>query len=727
VPRRNLAARAGHWSARHRKLAIGGWLAFVVIAFVLGGAIGTKELADEDTGNGSSRTADAAVSRADFPEKADEQVLVQGRKGTVTVDDAAFQAGVKDVVKKIDGAPNTNEVMDPFAAGNDGQISKDRKSALVTFSIPDDENATDAIVDSSLAATAAAQRAHPDLRIEQFGDASADKALSASLDDDFKRAEFLSLPITLLILIVAFGALIAAGVPLLLGMTAVIATLGLVGPISQIVPMEESAASVILLIGLAVGVDYSMFYLRRKMEERDAGRSSEAALEFAAATSGRAVLVSGLTVLIAMSGMFLAGNAVFTSFAVGTMLVVAVAMLGSVTVLPAVLSKLGDNVEKARVPFIGRLRHRNHGESRVWGWVIDRSLRRPVIATVLATGVLVVLALPALNMKTINPGAAGLPHDLPIMQTYDRIQAAFPGGPMPALVVVEADDVTTPAVQKGIDELKATASGPTSTIVSPNKNVAIVSIPLPGNGTDEVSDAALVKLRQQTIPATIDRVPGTEVNVTGMTAGSKDFNDKMQARLPVVFAFVLGLAFLLLLVTFRSIVVPLKAIVLNLLSVGAAYGVITWIFQDGHLEGLLNFESVGGITSWLPLFLFVILFGLSMDYHVFIISRIREAVDRGERTDDAVAHGIKATAGVVTSAAVVMVAVFAIFATLSMIEFKQMGVGLAVAILLDATLVRAVLLPAVMKLLGERNWYLPRQLSWLPKFQHESAPEPSRA
>ncbi len=727
MPRRNLAARAGRWSARHRKIAIGGWLAFVVIAFVLGGAIGTKELADEDTGNGSSRTADTAISRADFPEKLDEQVLVQSRDKTLTVDDAAFQTGIKNVVTKIDAARDTNEVMDPLAAGNEGQISEDRRSALVTFSIPDDETKIDAIVDSSLAATAAAQRANPELRIEQFGDASADKALGASLDDDFQRAEFLSLPITLIILIVAFGALVAAGVPLLLAITAVIGTLGLVGPISQFVPMEESANSVILLIGLAVGVDYSMFYLRRKMEERDAGRSSEAALEFAAATSGRAVLVSGLTVLIAMSGMFLAGNAVFTSFAVGTMLVVAVAMIGSVTVLPAVLSKLGDNVEKGRVPYIGRLRHRNHGESRAWAWVIDRSLKRPVVATLLATGVLVVLALPALHMKTINPGAAGLPHDLPIMQTYDRIQAAFPGGPMPALVVVEADDVTKPAVQKGIDELKATASGPTSTIVSPNRNVAIVSIPLPGNGTDEVSDAALMKLRDQTIPATIDRVPGTEVNVTGMTAGSKDFNDKLASRLPVVIAFVLGLAFLLLLVTFRSVIVPLKAIVLNLLSVGAAYGVITWIFQDGHLEGLLNFESVGGITSWLPLFLFVILFGLSMDYHVFIISRIREAVDGGERTEDAVAHGIKATAGVVTSAAMVMVGVFSIFATLSLIEFKQMGVGLAVAIALDATLVRAVLLPAAMKLLGERNWYLPKRLHWLPKFEHESAPEPSRA
>jgi uncharacterized membrane protein YdfJ with MMPL/SSD domain len=722
VPKRNLAARAGYWSAKHRKIAIGGWLAFVLIAFVLGGAIGTNTLADEDSGNGESRVADTAIAQADFPDKDDEQVLVQARDGKLTIDDPAVRAGIEDVVAGLEKARHADEVRSPLEPGNEGQISEDRRSALVTFSIPDPEENADGLVDPSLAATAAAQKANPELRIEQFGDASADKALGAALDDDFKRAEFLSLPITMIILIVAFGALVAAGVPLLLAITAVVGTLGLVGPISQIVPMEESANSVILLIGLAVGVDYSMFYLRRKMEERDAGRSSEAALEFAAATSGKAVLVSGVTVMIAMAGMFLAGNAVFTSFAVGTILVVAVAMLGSVTVLPAVLSKLGDNVEKGRVPYLGRLRHRNHGESRVWGWVIDKSLKRPVISVVGATAVLVVLALPALNMKTINPGTAGLPHDMPIMQTYERIQSAFPGGPLPALAVVQADDVTAAPVQKGIEELKATASGPTDVTVSPDKSVAIVSLPLPGNGTDERSDTALIKLRDTTIPQTIGKVPGTETNVTGMTAGSKDFNDKMNSRLPIVFAFVLGLAFLLLLVTFRSVIVPLKAIVLNLLSVGAAYGILTYVFQDGHFEGLLNFESVGGITSWLPLFLFVILFGLSMDYHVFIISRIREAVDQGMKTDDAVAHGIKATAGVVTSAAVVMVAVFAIFATLSMIEFKQMGVGLAVAILLDATLVRAVLLPAAMKLLGERNWYLPRQLNWLPKWEHETAP-----
>jgi RND superfamily putative drug exporter len=343
--------------------------------------------------------------------------------------------------------------------------------------------------------------------------------------------------------------------------------------------------------------------------------------------------------------------------------------------------------------------------------------------------VLVALAIPALKLHTVNPGVAGIPHNLPIMQTYDRIQAAFPGGPMPATVVVQADDVTVPAVRDGIAALTRQAlatgemSGPVQTRVSPNRHVAVVDIPLHGDGTDAASETALAALRGDVIPATLGRVDGVRADVTGMTAGSKDFNDAMKGRLPFVFAFVLGLAFVLLLVTFRSIVVPLKAIVLNLLSVGASYGILTWVFQDGHLEGPLAFNSLGGVTSWLPLFLFVILFGLSMDYHVFIISRIREAVDRGMRTSDAVGHGIKSTAGVVTSAAIVMVAVFSIFATLSALEFKQMGVGLAVAVLIDATIVRAVLLPAAMKLLGERNWYLPSWLEWLPHVRHEVEPE----
>jgi uncharacterized membrane protein YdfJ with MMPL/SSD domain len=734
VQSQNLASRAARWSAGHRKTAIFGWLAFVIAATLIAGAIGgQKTIADEDYGNGSSKVADKAIADANFRDSAEEQVLVQG-KGSVKVGDVAFTGAVKDTVSRLEALKGVDRVKSPLAKGNEGQISKDGRSALVTFEIPGDDDVTESRVDGTLAASAAVQKANPQVFVGQFGDASSDKAISKAFEDDFQKAEVLSLPITLLILVVAFGSLVAAGVPLLLGLTAVFATIGLLAPISQLYPMDESVNSVVLLVGLAVGVDYSMFYLRRKMEERDAGRSKEDALAFAAATSGQAVLISGLTVMIAMAGMFFAGSIVFQSFAVGTILVVGVAVIGSLTVLPAVLSKLGDNVEKGRVPIVGRMRHRSHGESRVWGWILDRVLRRPVVSLLVSGAILVGLAIPALNMHTANPGTSGLPRSLEVMKVYDRIQAAFPGGPIPAIVAVQAHDVTTPEVQAGIKAMsdRALATGqmsePVTTDISPDKSVEIVSIPMHGNGTDATSNAALAQLRDDVLPATIDRVGGVEANVTGMTAGSKDFNDSMTSHLPIVFAFVLGLAFLLLLVTFRSIVIPLKAIVLNLLSVGAAYGILTYVFQEGHGESLLGFKSFGGITSWLPLFLFVILFGLSMDYHVFIISRIREAVDRGMKTDDAVAFGIKQTAGVVTSAAVVMVAVFSIFGSLSMVEFKMMGVGLAAAVLIDATIVRGVMLPAAMKLLGEWNWYLPKRLDWLPRISHEHAlPEPAGA
>ena len=736
MPKQNLAARAGRWSAQHRKRAILGWILFVVLATVIGGAVGQRMLAEEDMGNGESRAADQAVADAGFPKESGEQVLVEARGGQkLTVRDGKFTAAVGDVVTKLKATPHVKEVESPYAKGNEGQLSKDNTAALVTFKIAGEDDVAKDRVGATLAATKAAQEANPDLRIEQFGDASADKALSAAFDKDFQKAEVLSLPITLVILILAFGSLVAAGLPLLLALTAVMGTIGLLGPLSQIVALDEAISSVVLLVGLAVGVDYVMFYVRREMEERDAGKGPEAALEAAAATSGRAVLISGFTVIVAMAGMFLAGSAVFLSFGVGTILVVAVAVLGSVTVLPAMLSWLGEKgwTEKGRVPYLGRLRHRNHGESRVWGAILDRVLKRPVVSVVLAGGLMIALAIPAFSMHTINPGVAGLPRSLPIMQTYDRIQEKFPGGPLPASVVVQADDVNAPQVQAGIAELQKVAADtkgfgqPITTTTNPGNDLEIVDIPLAGDGTDAKSEAALATLRDSVVPQTLGGVPGVEVNVTGMTAGSKDFNDTIKSHLPIVFAFVLGLAFILLLVTFRSIVIPIKAIVLNLLSVGASYGILTLVFQDGHGESLLNFHSLGGITSWLPLFLFVILFGLSMDYHVFIISRIREAVDGGMSTDRAVAYGIKQTAGVVTSAAVVMVAVFSIFATLSATEFKQMGVGLAAAILIDATIVRAVLLPASMKLLGDWNWYLPRKLSWLPKFDHERAPEPAKA
>jgi uncharacterized membrane protein YdfJ with MMPL/SSD domain len=733
---RNFAARAGRWSAQHRKKAILGWLLFVVVATIAGNLVKQNQLAESATGNGESKRGDMIVDAADFPKKASEQVLIQPRAAGAKAGDAAVTAAVRDVVARLQKTPGVTEIESPLdPAQRTTTVSRDGRSVVVNFKIPGDDKRTQELVAAPMAAVAAAQKAHPGLRVEEFGDASANRVLSKEDDKNQKKSELFSYPATLVILLAAFGAFVAAGVPLLLGATSVLAAVGLLGPLSQLTALDSNVAVVIGLIGLAVGVDYAMFYLRREMEERDKGRSPEEALEIAAATSGRAVLISGLTVMVAMAGMFMAGSPVFTSFGIGTILVVGVAMLGSLTFLPAMLSFLSRKgwTEKGRVPWVAKRRHASRGESRVWGAVLDRVLRHPVVSIVIAGGLLVALSIPALGLQFKNPGVDGYSRGLPILQTYDRIQAAFPGGAIPAVTVVKAKDVTTPQVRAAIKQLhdKAIATGelmePSSVDVSPDKTVATIALSVKGSGTDAASDHSVEVLRNDVVPATVGRLPGAEVAVTGMTAGSKDFLDVMKARLPLVFAFVLSLAFVLLLVTFRSIVVPIKAIVLNLLSVGAAYGLLVLIFQDGHGEKALDFQSVGGITSWLPLFLFVVLFGLSMDYHVFILSRVREAVDRGMRTEDAVGHAIKSTAGVVTSAAIVMVAVFASFTLSTDQQMKQLGVGLAAAILIDATIVRAVLLPATMKLLGGRNWYLPKRLSWLPKFDHEPEPAVSRA
>jgi uncharacterized membrane protein YdfJ with MMPL/SSD domain len=726
------AARAGRWSAKNRKKAIWGWLAFVAVAFVVGQAIGTVKPSNQNDYIGQSGKAEKLFDDH-YPKQSDEQVLVQAKQGGHATDPAVRKA-VDDVVAGVSHKPGVTEVKSPFANGNGDQVSKDGRSVLVKFKINGDEDKTQKLVDPIETAVDKAKSGNPAVFVGQFGDASANKAIDKSFSDDFKKAEQLSLPITLIILVFAFGALVAAGVPLLLGLSAVMATLGLVAIPSHFIAMDDAVQSVILLVGLAVGVDYTLFYLRREREEKRRGAGKLEAVHTAAATSGRAVLVSGFTVMVAMAGMFFAGGRTFTGLGVGAIIVVAVAMIGSVTVVPAILAWLGDRVDKGRIPFLHKRMSRNGGESRVWNTVLGVVLRRPLASAVAAAGVLIVLAIPAFNMHTVLTGTDDLPRKLEVMKVYDRMQAAFPGGQIPAVVAIQGDDVTTPQIVAATKEMGNRAfatgkmNGPLDVTVSPDKHVASVAIPMKGDGTDQSSEDALAALRGGIVQHTVGATPGVQnAYVSGMAAQTKDFNDLVKANAPIVFAFVLSLAFILLLVTFRSIVIPIKAIILNLLSVAASYGVLVWIFQDGHFQNLLGYKSNGGVVSWLPLFLFVILFGLSMDYHVFIISRIREAFDRGMKTEDAVAHGIKATASTVTSAAIVMVGVFSIFATLSALDFKQMGVGLAVAILIDATIVRAVLLPATMKLLGDWNWYLPKRLHWLPKISHDAAPEPSRA
>jgi uncharacterized membrane protein YdfJ with MMPL/SSD domain len=723
--RLNIAARAGRWSAAHWKTATFGWIAFVVLAVVLGGAVGTKTLGEGDSPGESGRME--KILEEGFERPADESVLVQS--DSVTVQDPSFADAVDDVVAAVSAVPAAQAVRDPLEPANADLVSADGQAALVTFEIRGPpEDAVDKI-DPFLAAVDEAKAAHSELFIGTFGEASADKEINERVSEDLGQAGLLSLPVTIIILVVAFGALVAAGIPLLLALTSVIAAMGLLALPSQVLPVDDNVSAVVLLIGLAVGVDYSLFYLKREREERAAGRTEQAALEAAAATSGRAVLISGLTVMVAMAGMFLTGDPVFSSFAMATILVVAIAVLGSLTVLPGLLSRLGDRVNKARVPFLQRLQ-RPEG-ARFWGWMVDRVMRRPKLAAGLSAGLLIALALPALGMKTVDPGVDALPQDLSAVQVYNRLQTAFPGEQAPAVVVVEAPSIDG-EVEDAIAELRrqAVASGaahePISTEVNADRTVARIELPIAGNGADSASYDALATLRNEIVPATVGGIQGVEAGVTGETAGSKDFTDAVRGKAPLVFAFVLGLAFLLMLVAFRSVVIALKTITLNLLSVAAAYGVLVLVFQYGFAKNLLGFEYTEGVMAWLPVFLFVILFGLSMDYHVFILSRIREAYDRGMRTEDAIAFGIKTTAGVVTSAAIVMVFVFSIFATLSLIMMKQFGVGLATAVLIDATIVRGVLLPATMKLLGEWNWYLPRWLHWLPKVKLEGpSPVPS--
>jgi uncharacterized membrane protein YdfJ with MMPL/SSD domain len=713
----NLAARMGRWSAAHWKTATFGWLAFVLVAFGLGGLGGTKTIDDTKPGPGEAGRAQTILNEG-FYQPAAESVLIQS--DSVGTSDPAFEAAVRDVVAAVSRLGAVENV-------HRGAVSPDGHAALVDFNIRGDHNDAVDKIGPVIDRVAEVQQAHPNFFIGEFGDASAQDGFQTMYNEDLAKAGELSLPITLVILFIAFGALIAAGIPLLLGLTAVFGAFGLIAVLSHVIPMAQQAPALVLLIGLAVGVDYSMFYLRREREERAAGRSPEAALEVAAATSGRSVLISGVTVMAAMAGMFLTGDGTFASLAVSAILVVAIAVLGSLTVLPALLSRLGDKVDRPRIPLVSRLR-RDDGQGRLWGGIVDRVMRRPAAAAALSAAFLVALALPALGLRMAMPSIDSIPKTLTMMQAYDRMQEAFPGAALPAYVVVKAPNVNAPAVREAIDGLKqrALASGrmhePITVDVNRDATVAMITVPIDGSGSDLASKASLTALRDQVIPPTVGSLADAEVGVTGLTAAWQDQTSWFKSKLPFVFAFVLVLAFVLMLFAFRAPVIAAKAIVLNLLSVAAAYGLLVLVFQHGLGERLLGFPASDGIDPVVPLLLFVILFGLSMDYHVFILSRIREAVQRGVATEDAVAHGIRTTAGVVTSAAIVMVAVFSVFVALSYMFFKEFGIGLAAAILLDATIVRGVLLPASMKLLGDWNWWIPGWLQWLPRFDVDGEP-----
>jgi len=709
------------WSARHRWWAVLLWVATVAAIVVGAAAVGTNEATDSDEAVGESAAAVKALDRSEFADEVPlELVLVEAARGT-SIDEAS---GVVDGLRAdLEALPQVARVRDPI-------MSPDGTAALVQAELGVPVNEDAAVSDDAAAASAAvdevvsaAQAAHPDVTIEHTGDVALDEAISQIYDDDLQRAELFSLPVTLMILILAFGALVAASVPLLLALSAVVAAMGLSQLVSHLVPTADAVSSVILLVGMAVGVDYSLFYIRREREERLKGLGTYDAIAVAAATSGRAVVVSGVTVIIAMAGMFLSGDGTFASLAVGTIAVVAAAVVGSVTVLPALLAILGRWVDRPRVPLIWRLQSRD-GNPRFWRAVLRPVLARPAIAFTVGAGVLVALAVPALGMKLGDPGVDDFPQDKPAIAAYSRLVELFPDEGASHEVVVWSEhggSLDRAAVGAAVAELDTQLQGddrfavenPLRAKYALDGDVAMIDVPIPDDYSSEAAVESLDALRAD-VAGTLGAVAGTEAGVTGDTAWSADFRDQLSQRMPVVVAFVLGLTLIVLIMAFRSLTIALTSVVLNLLSVGAAYGLVTSVFQGTWAEDLLDFHSSGAILTWLPLFLFVILFGLSMDYHVFVVSRIREARASGLDTRAAVAQGITRSAGTVTSAAVVMVAVFSIFATLSALDFKQLGVGLAAAILIDATLVRAVLLPSAMVLLGERNWYLPRWMHRLP-------------
>jgi uncharacterized membrane protein YdfJ with MMPL/SSD domain len=637
---------------------------------------------------------------------------------TLSVTDPSFRAAIRDVSARlrIPGVELSTPRNDPRL------VSKDGHSALLVATL------TNRSAEDVRARVLGAAAAHPHVTIEETGDITASDARDKSINDDLHRAEILSVPVTFFVLIFAFGAIVAAIVPVVLALTAVAAAFGLLGPISQAIPIDDSVRTVLVLIGMAVGVDYALFYIIRSREERRRGRPPHEALERTIRTSGRTVIVSGTTVIVAMAAMFLVGTKVFDSLAAATITVVACAVVGSVTVLPGLLELLGPKIDRGRIPFLPHLRtDRTH--SRFWTTIIDRVLGRPVLSVVLAGGLLVALAVPALWLKVSTPADNTLsPQNIPALRALDDVRRDFPAAAEPAKLVATVPEGRQADLLKEGRRLQALAlrtgiaHGPVVATRNDDGTAASLFLPLTGAGNNSASRRAIEVLRHDLIPRTLGTIPGAETAVTGDVAEDVDFTHQLKHGLPYVIVFVLLLAFVLLLVAFRSIVVPLKAIVLNLLSVGAAYGVLVLVFQLHWAQGLLGFTSNGSIISWLPLFLFVVLFGLSMDYHVFILSRVREGVDSGMPSDEAVRYGITATAGVVTSAALVMFAVFSIFGSLSSLDVKQAGVGLAVAVLIDATIVRAVLLPASMKLLGDWNWYLPRALQRLPRTGLEAPP-----
>ncbi len=607
--KKSVTVRVARWSARRPWTTIGLWTLFVVLCLALGGAAGTNKISDAESGVGESGRAGRIAESGHFPEKPEESFLITRTEGG-KLDARTAKAAAADVVRRMKALPEVESVGRPVR-------SPDGTAVLVPVTMKGDTETADRRVDPLLAQSAEVQRANPGLRVEQVGTGSTAKGLGETLGEDFKRAEFISLPLTLLIMLVVFGTVIAAGVPVALALSSVAAAMGLSALVSHVLPATSAISNVILLMGMAVG------------EERRRGRPD--AIQIAAETSGHTVVVSGMTVIVAMAGLYLAGEATFSSLATGSIIVVAVAVLASLTVLPALLAKLGRWTDRPRIPVLWRLTLRQ-GESRLWPALLRPALNHPAVTLAVSTGLLLLLAAPALDMRLKQPGSDDLSRDIAVVRSMDRLTHAFPSEGTVHEVAVRAPADRSDEVEAALAALaRRTAADPLfahdrrpAVKASADRRVHLIGIATPHTPNSDGARRSLETLRAW-VPQAVGAVPGAEYAVTGKVAEGVDFTDHLEKRLPLVVGFVLLLTLVTMGLIFRSPAIALSTTLLNLLSAGAAFGVLVAVFQHTWAENLLDFTSSGAVVSWLPLFLFVMLFGLSMDYHVFVVSRIREA------------------------------------------------------------------------------------------------------
>ena len=711
-------------AARHPWRVLGTWAVVIALAWFAAGTMSIT--ASPDTaGTEATKAQDLIDQRLRQDTPPEEFIVVES--SSVAAQDQDFAAFVDALVADLRGLEGVSAVA-TYREGTEGLVAADGHTVLIPVTLAGDmaEAADTAapVVDAVTSANTSA-----DFRVTTVGFGSVEGEMTTLLEETMQQGEMIGIVVALVILLVVFGAAVAAGLPIALALLSIFVAVGATALVSNAMEMSNFIVFIITMIGLAVGIDYSLFIVQRFREVRAAGREKIDAIATAGATANRTVFFSGMAVAIALAGMLIMPDATFRSFAVGAILVVTATVLASLTLLPAWLGLLGDRVNRLTLPFIGRRGQTSEGRGGFWGWSTRAVMARPVISVAATGALLLAAALPVVGINLGSVGISSLPEDSDARHAFDVINREFSDGVLTADIVIDARDVNDPAVQEAIGELRAALAadeffGASELEINGAGDLALVSVAMPGDFSSAESKEALSRLRGEYIPAAFDQAPA-EVYVGGPTAETVDSVQMQQDYLPLVFTFVLGFSFLLLLVVFRSIVVPLKAVVLNVLSVGAAYGILVLVFQKGIGAELLGFREAPVIESWLPLFLFAILFGLSMDYHVFLLSRIKEHYDETGDNAASVAHGLRSTAGIITGAALIMVAVFAGMASGELVVFQQVGFGLAIAVILDATIIRMVLVPASMELLGDWNWYFPRWLEWLPRINIEGGMQPT--